>query len=150
MDFERKVILALAAHESCLQQIKHLSGLIRTCTDKCQRGYDEIGPKPEGYYPDLPGMPWPNGSEEHMALLYDEKGYRKTHIWEAFQHKEPNSMGYMAGLHTDDIGDYLAEVGCVHCTRAWYFIRKRKEERRDLGHFRLSLRGLGKSALKRI
>ncbi|QXE10687.1 MULTISPECIES: hypothetical protein [Pseudomonas] len=156
MNFERKVVLALAAHEACLQQIKRLTHVIGVCINKCQNGFDEIGPRPEAYEAHSVGdqifgpMPWPNGSEEHMKILYDEKGYRKTHIWEAFQHREPNSCGYIAGLHTDEIGDYLAELGCVHCTRAWYFIQKRKEERRDLGHFRLSLRGLGKSALKKL
>ncbi|KIQ57765.1 hypothetical protein [Pseudomonas fluorescens] len=155
MKLEQKILMALAGHELCLQQIKRLTQDIRVCTDKCRRGYDVIGPRPEALDSDgdllFGPMPWPNGSEEHMRILYDEeKGYRKTHIWEAFQHKEPNSMGYVARLHNDDIGDYLAELGCVHCTRAWYFIRKRKDERRDLGNFRRSLRALGKSAIKAL
>lgn len=152
MKLERKILMTLAAHEICLKQIKRLTHDIRVCTEKCRRGYDEIGPAPENQSPDLPDLPWPNGSEEHMRILYDEeKGYRKTHIWEVFQYREPSSCGYgMVGPHIDDIADYLAELGCVHCTRAWYFIRKRKEERRDLGNFRRSLRALGKSAIKAL
>lgn len=154
MNFERKVIITLAAHETCLQQIKRLTKIIGTCINKCQNGFDEIGPRPDG---DPEGdklfgpMPWPNGSEEHMRILYDEKNNRKTHIWNAFQHREPSSCGYgMVGLDIDEIADFLADEGCVHCTRAWHFILERKKAKKDLGHLRLSIRGLGKSALKKL
>ena len=146
MNFERKVIIPLAAHEACLQQIKRLTRVIGSCINKCQNGYDEIGPRPNGL---AELMPWPNGN--HHEILHDEQNRRKTHIWKAFQHREPSSCGYgMVGLAVDEIADFLADEGCVHCTRAWHFIRERKKARKELGHFRLSIRGLGKSALKKM
>lgn len=157
MNFERKVIITLAAHETCLQQIKRLTKIIGVCINKCQNGFEEIGPRPAAYDAHSDGdqifgpMPWPNGSVEHMNILYDEKGNRKTHIWDAFQHREPSCCGYgMVGLQVDEIADFLADQECVHCTRAWHFILERKKARKDLGHLRLSIRGLGKSALKKL
>lgn len=157
MNFERKVIITLAAHETCLQQIKRLTKIIGTCINKCQNGFEEIGPRPAAYDAHSDGdqifgpMPWPNGSVEHMNILYDEKGNRKTHIWDAFQHREPSCCGYgMVGLHVDEIADFLADQECAHCTRAWHFILERKKAKKDLGHLRLSIRGLGKSALKKL
>ncbi|MBP0948904.1 hypothetical protein V2J93_17030 [Pseudomonas alliivorans] len=151
MKLERSILITLAAHETCLQQVKRLTKDIRICTERCRNKFDLIGPKPENPWPDLPGLPWPNGSEEHMSILYDQKGYRKTHVWDAFQHREPSSCGWgEVRLHDGEIGDFLAEQDCVHCTRAWYFITERKKVRSDLGRFRRSIRALGKSAIKAL
>ncbi|MDD1947773.1 MULTISPECIES: hypothetical protein [Pseudomonas] len=150
MNFERKVVITLAAHETCLQQIKRLTRIIGVCIGKCQNGYDQIGPRPASAHDDIIGiLPWPNG--EHHEILHDEQHRRKTHIWEAFQHREPSSCGYgMVWLQIDEIADFLADQECVHCTRAWHFILERKRVKKDLGHLRLSIRGLGKSALKKL
>lgn len=150
MDFERKVINTLAAHEACLQRIKRLTRIIGVCLGKCQNGYEEIGPRPS----DLPDTifwfsPWPSG--DHHEILYDDQNRRKTHIWKAFQHREPSYCGYgMVGLQVDEVSDFLYEEECVHCVRAWHSILERKAVRRKLGYARLSLRGLGKTALKSI
>ncbi|MCA5970205.1 hypothetical protein KBY08_00555 [Pseudomonas sp. P135] len=136
MNFERKIVITLAAHETALQQIKAQTTEIGVHINLCENGYDKIGP---------------NGIEEHSKDLSDEKGNRKTHIWEAFQHREASSCGYgMVGLHVEEIADFLADEGCIHCIRAWNIILERKKVKQELRGFRLSLRALGKSAIKAL
>jgi hypothetical protein len=68
-------------------------------------------------------------------------------MWEAFRSWSDEED---RGLNDDEVSAYLLRQGCVHCTRAWYFVRERKKERQDLGNFRRSLRALGKSAIKAL
>lgn len=147
MKLERSILITLAAHESALQRIKSLSAEIGLHLGRCENRFDLIGPKPINPYPELGDLPWPNGSEEHWRILYDEKDRRKTHMWEAFRGWSDEED---RGLNDDEVSAYLLKQGCVHCTRAWYFVRERKKERRDLGNFRRSLRALGKSAIKAL
>lgn len=147
MKLERSILITLAAHESTLQQIKSLTAEIGLHLGRCESRYELIGPKPVNPCPELGDLPWPNGSEEHWNILYDEKNRRKTHMWDAFRewsHDEDR------GLNDEEVMDYLLKQGCVHCTRAFYFVRERKKARRDLGNFRRSLRALGKSAIKAL
>jgi hypothetical protein len=147
MKLERSILITLAAHESALQRIKSLSAEIGLHLSRCENRFDLIGPKPVNPYPELGDLPWPNGSEEHWRILYDEKDRRKTQMWEAFRGWSDEED---RGLNDDEVSVYLLKQGCVHCTRAWYFVRERKKERRDLGNFRRSLRALGKSAIKAL
>lgn len=147
MTLEWKVLMALAAHEITLQRIKSLTAEIGLHLAQCENRFDLIGPKPANQFPGLGDLPWPNGSEEHWRILYDEKDRRKTHMWEAFREWSDEED---RGPNDDEVSAYLLKQGCVHCTRAWYFVRERKKERRDLGNFRRSLRALGKSAIKAL
>jgi hypothetical protein len=147
MKLERSILVTLAAHESAIQRMKSLTAEIGLHLGRCENRFDLIGPKPANPHPELGELPWPNGSEEHWRILYDEKNRRRTHMWEAFRgwsDEEDRS------LNDDEVSDYLLKRGCVHCTRAWYFVRARKKARRDLGNFRRSLRALGKSAIKAL
>lgn len=145
MKLERKILIALAAHELSLQRIKSLTAEIGLHLGRCENRFDLIGPMPANPYPELGDLPWPNGSEEHWKILYDEKNRRKTHMWEAFRGWSDEED---RGLNDDEVSAYLIAQGCVHCTRAFYFVRERKKERRDLGNARRALRAFGKSAIK--
>lgn len=147
MKLERSIIITLAAHESALQRIKSLTRDIGEHLGKCDNRFDQIGPKPVNEFPELGDLPWPNGSEEHWRILYDEKNRRKTHMWEAFQEWSEDED---RRLNDDEVMRYLLKQGCVHCTRAWYFAVERKKARKSLHGFRLSLRALGKSAIKAL
>ncbi|WP_440090112.1 hypothetical protein [Pseudomonas fragariae (ex Marin et al. 2024)] len=147
MKLERSMLITLAAHESSIQRIKALTAEIGLHLGQCENRIDLIGPKPTNPFPELGDMPWPNGSEEHWQILYDEKNRRKTHMWEAFREFSDEED---RGLNDAEVSAYLLDRGCVHCTRAWYFVRERKKLRRDLGIFRRSLRALGKSAIKAL
>lgn len=147
MKLERSILMTLAAHEIAIQRIKSLTAEIGLHLGRCENRFDLIGPKPANPFPELGDLPWPNGSEEHWRILYDEKDRRKTHMWEAFREWSDEED---RGLNDDEVSAYLLKQGCVHCNRAWYFVRERKKERRDLGNFRRSLRALGKSAIKAL
>lgn len=152
MKLEINAILTLAAHEHCLQKISQLTKEIGVHLNKCENYYRVIGPRPEGIDAD---MPWPNGSHEHMRALYDKDGHgnRKTHIWDAFQERIELNIADFGGerrLTDEEIADYLLERGCVHCTRAWWFVRERKRVKNNLRGFRISIRALGKSAIKAL
>lgn len=90
-------------------------------------------------------MPADDGS------LYDEKSRVKTHLWHAFNHREPSDCGYgMTGLGQDGIEDALSsnsEYACRHCKRAWQLILLRKEARQELGNARRAIRTMGRAAL---
>lgn len=147
MKLERSILITLAAHEIALQRVKSLTAEIGLHLGQCENRFDQIGPKPANAYPELGDVPWPNGSEDHMRILYDEKGLRRTHMWDAFREWSDEED---RSLDDEEVSAYLLKQGCVHCTRAWYFVRERKKERRDLGNFRRSLRALGKSAIKAL
>ena len=147
MRLERSILVTLAAHESALQRIKSLTRAIGEHLGQCENRFDQLGPKPVNELPELGELPWPNGSEEHWRILYGEKNRRKTHLWDAFQMWSDNED---RRLNDDEVMDYLLKQGCVHCTRAWYFARERKKARLALRGFRLSLRALGKSAIKAL
>lgn len=145
MKLERSILIALAAHESALQRMKSLTAEIGLHLGRCENRFDLIGPKPTD--PEFADLPWPNGSERHRQILYDEKNRRMTHLWEAFREWSDEED---RSLNDEEVLAYLLKRGCVHCSRAWYFVRERKQLRKDLGGFRRSLRALGKSAIKAL
>lgn len=147
MKLERSILITLAGHESALQRMKTLTADIGLHLGQCENRFDLIGPKPANPHPELGDLPWPNGSEDHWRILYDEKDRRKSHMWEAFREWSDEED---RGLSDEEVSSYLLKRGCVHCTRAWYFVRERKKLRNDLGCFRRSLRALGKSAMKAL
>lgn len=92
---------------------------------------------------------------EARAELWDEKTSKtKTHLWHAFQHREPSDCGYgEVGLREDGVLDALSkgsDYECEHCHRAYELIIERKEARRELGNARLAIRALGKQAIKEM
>jgi len=144
MTLERSILITLAAQEQSIQNVKSLTELIGEHSGLCRKGYEEIGERP-GHLEDW--EPWPNGSESHMRILYDQKGFRKTHMWYAFQQWSEDED---RSLNDDEVSAYLLDQGCVHCTRAWWFARERKKEKKSLKGFRISLRAYGKSAIKKL
>lgn len=92
-----------------------------------------------------------DGSDETM---YDEKGRVKTHLWQAFNHREPCDSGYgMTGLDDDGIEEALSsssEYACRHCKRAWQLILQRKHARQELGNAKRAIRTMGRAALAKV
>lgn len=83
--------------------------------------------------------------------MLDEKGRRKTHLWQAFNHREPSDCGYgVAGLGEDGVADALSagsEFACRHCKRAHQLILRRKDARQELGNAKRAIRTMGRAAL---
>lgn len=83
--------------------------------------------------------------------LIDQNGRIKTHLWHAFQHREPSSCGWgTVGLSEDGIDDALSpgsEFECEHCLQAWRLIVERKHARQELGIARRLIRHYGKKAM---
>lgn len=83
--------------------------------------------------------------------LFAGDGRVKTHLWQAFNHREPSSCGHgLVGLHQDALEDALShgsDYACRHCKRAWQLIQQRKAARQELGRAKRSIRALGRAAL---
>lgn len=83
--------------------------------------------------------------------MLDKKGRLKTHLWQAFNHREPSDCGYgEMGLGEDGIADALSrgsEFACRHCKRAYQLILRRKKARQELGNARRAIRTIGRFAL---
>lgn len=91
-----------------------------------------------------------DGSDETM---YDEKYRVKTHLWQAFNHREPCDSGYgEMGFCEDGVADALSagsEYACRHCKRAYQLILQRKHARQELGNARRAIRAMGRAALEK-
>lgn len=124
-----KALSAIIRHERAAQEV---AGLTR-----------RIGVK-LGHCP-ISRMPADN------EWMLDEKGRLKTHLWQAFRHREPSSCGWgEAGLCEDGIADALSsgsEYACRHCKRAYQLIMRRKDARQELGNARRAIRTMGRAAL---
>ena len=85
--------------------------------------------------------------------MYDEKSRVKTHLWHAFNHREPCDSGYgEMGLCEDGVADALSagsEYACRHCKRAYQLILQRKHARQELGNARRAIRAMGRAALEK-
>ena len=130
-----KFIAALARHELALTRVKSLGRQIGEAVSKCPIDIRAMsGEEPAGEYHEL----WVDGGK-----------HTKTHLWQAFQHKEPSSCGWgEVHLRLDEVGDYIADEECPHCYRAWELIRERRDAKQELGRARLSIRALGRQAVK--
>ena len=133
-----KFIKALARHELALTRVKSLGRQIGEAVSKCPI--------------DIRAMSGEEPAGEYHKLWVDGGKHTKTHLWQAFQHLEPSDCGYgMVHLDADGIADSLSEGSsyeCQHCLRAWELICERKEAKADLGRARLSIRALGRQAVK--
>lgn len=85
------------------------------------------------------------------SSMIDSKGRLKTHLWRAFNHREPSDCGYgEMGLGEDGVADALSrgsEFACRHCKRAYQLILRRKDARQELGNAKRAIRTLGRAAL---
>ncbi len=136
----KKFIQALARHEAAKQMVDGLTRDIGAEIEKCP-----ITIKVNDYT--LPNS--------ERCELWDEKTSKnKTHLWHAFQTREPSSCGWgEVGICEDGVLDALSEGSefeCAHCFSAYQLILHRKEARRELGYARLSIRALGRQALKMV
>lgn len=127
-----KFIAALARHELARQTVDALSHRIGGAISRCpivKRSED-----------------WNLPNEERAAIWDDNKGRVKSHLWQVY-----NSLAVF-GEEFDEEGQEDAlqpcNDGCRHCLRAFRLIRKRKAIRKELGYAKLSLRALGRQAIK--
>lgn len=132
-----KFIKALARHEMALTKVKSLGRQIGEAVSKCPIDRQAMsGDMPE---------------HERQKLWAQDQRHTKTHLWQAFQHKEPSSCGWgEVHLRLDEVGDYIADEECPHCYRAWELIRERRDAKQELGRARLSIRALGRQAVKLV
>lgn len=132
---DSKFIKALARHELARQKVDALSREIGNAVGLCPT-YKEALKDPYG------------------DLWTQDQKHAKTHLWHAFQHKEPSSCGWgEVHLCEDGILDALSEGSefeCEHCLQAYRFIVERKHARQELGYARLSIRALGRQAIKMV
>lgn len=135
-----KFIKALARHELALTRVKALGRQIGEAVGKCPI--------------DRQAMASDTPEHERQKLWTEGMKNTKTHLWMAFQHKEPSPCGWgEVYLRDDGIHDALSEGSsyeCPHCLRAWELICERKEARAELGKARLSIRALGRQAVKLV
>ena len=135
-----KYIAALARHEKAKQAVDSLTRDIGIALNRC----------PITKRADDPAL-----SNEYRDSLWDDvTGKNKTHLWHAFQIREPSSCGHgEVPLCEDGISDALSEGSefeCEHCYFAYRMIVARKSARQELGRSRLAIRALGKQALKEV
>lgn len=129
-----KFITALARHELARQKVDALSRRIGAAIDRCPIV--------------IKSNDW-NISNAERAEIWDEKTQRhKTHLWMAY-----NSQNHY-GEHFDEEGQRESLLpcngGCRHCYRAFELIGQRKAARKELGYAKLSLRALGRQAVKLV
>jgi hypothetical protein len=132
-----KFIVALARHEVARQKVDALSRRIGAAINRCPVV--------------IKSNDWSISNAESAALWDDKSGKHKTHLWLAYTETTPSDCGYgMRLLDEDEQEEGLRprNGGCRHCLRAWRLIRERRIERRELGYARLSLRALGRQAVK--
>lgn len=137
MSIERKILEALARHEKACQAVECLSRGIGEALAKCS-----VVVRLSDY----------TISNAERAELFDEKtGKDKTHLWQAFQVREPSSCGWgEVPMGEDGISDALSEGSefeCEHCYQAYHLILQRKSARQELGVARRLIRHYGKKAL---
>lgn len=129
-----KFVKALARHELARQKVDALSRRIGASINRCPVV--------------IKSNDWTISNAER-AEIWDEKTQRhKTHLWMAY-----NALSFY-GEHFDETGQDDAlqprNDGCRHCLRALRLIKQRKEERKELGYARLSIRALGRQALAMV
>ena len=95
---------------------------------------------------------WSLTNAEKAEVRDEKSGKDKTHLWQAFAHREPSDCGHgMTIMGEDGIEDALArgsEFECEHCYQAYQLILQRKAARNELGRARSSIRALGRNAIK--
>ncbi|MDH0335165.1 hypothetical protein [Metapseudomonas otitidis] len=129
-----KYLAAIVRHEKAKQAIRSVTREIGNALSQCEL--------------DRAALKDPYNKE-----LWDE-GFRhpKTHLWMAMQHREPSSCGWgEVPLCEDGMLDSLSEGSsyeCPHCHEAYRLIAQRKKLREELWRARLSIRALGRAALK--
>lgn len=131
---EDKFVLALARHELARQKVDGLSRRIGLAINRCPVV--------------IKSNDWAISNAER-AEIWDEKTQRhKSHLWMVYNARA------VYGEHFDEEGqdDALQPCndGCRHCLRAFRLINQRKIARKELGRARLSIRALGKHAIKMI
>lgn len=132
-----KFIKALARHELALTRVKALSQQIGEAVSKCPI--------------DRQAMASDTPEHERQKLWSEGMKHTKTHLWQAFQHKEPSSCGWgEVHLRLNEVGDYIADEECPHCYLAWELIRERRDAKQELGRARMSIRALGRQAVKLV
>jgi hypothetical protein len=129
-----KFVLALARHEIARQKVDALSRRIGMAINRCPIV--------------IKSNDWSISNAER-AETWDEKTQRhKTHLWMVYNARA------VYGEHFDETGQEEAlqpcNDGCRHCLRAFRLIKQRKDARKELGHARLSIRSLGKHAIKML
>lgn len=134
-----KYMQAIARHERARKKVDALSRRIGAAIDRCP-----VMIKANDYIL----------SNSERAELWDEKTQRhKTHLWQAYNETTTSECGCgMRLLDQDEQEEWLCQRngGCRHCLRAWRLIRDRSIAKRELGYARLSLRALGRQAIKEI
>lgn len=130
-----KFVKALARHEMAQRKVDALSRAIGESVAKCPIDYAALG-------------------DPYGNLWTEDQKHTKTHLWQAFQHKEPSSCGWgSVHLCEDGVIDSLSEgseLECEHCLQAYRLIVERKRARQELGYARLSIRALGRQAIKMV
>lgn len=133
-----KYMEAIVRHEKAKQAVDGVSRNIGLAINRCP-----VSVKAQS-------LETPNAE---MGELWDEaSGKHKTHLWQALKHREPSDCGYgETGLGDDGIDDALSEHGeyaCERCLAAYRLIVERRHLRKELGRARMSIRALGRAALK--
>lgn len=133
-----KYMEAIVRHEKARQAVDAMSRNIGLAINRCP-----IAVKSQSL----------ETSNAELGELWDEvSGKHKTHLWHALKFREAADCGYgMQGLGDDGIDDALSEHGeyaCEHCLTAYQLIVERRHLRKDLGRARMSIRALGRAALK--
>jgi hypothetical protein len=130
---EQRAMAAIIRHEKARQLVDSLTRDIGISVGRCPIDKEAL-------------------IQGHGDLWTQDQKHTKTHLWQAFQHLEPSSCGWgEVHLCDDGVFDALAEgseFDCVHCYDAFKFIVARRAARKELGHARLSIRALGRSALR--
>lgn len=139
MGDQNKYMLAIVRHEKAKREVEVLTRAIGLAVNRCPVEIELMGLSV--------------ATTDHWERLVDEKtGKTKTHLWQAFRFREPSDCGYgMMALSEGGVAESLSagsEFECEHCLRAYELIVKRKSARRELGHARLAIRALGRSAMR--
>lgn len=133
-----KYKLAIIRHEKAKQAVQALSREIGAAINRCPIS--------------IRAQDWNTPNSERGELWDEASGKHKTHLWQAFKHREPSSCGWgSVGLDEDGVDDALApgsEFECEHCRHAYHLIRERRQAKQQLGRARLAIRALGRAALE--
>tara|TARA_R110001606_G_scaffold30344_2_gene93804 strand:- start:2710 stop:3135 length:426 start_codon:yes stop_codon:yes gene_type:complete len=129
---------AIVRHEKARQAVDAMSRNIGQAINRCPVA--------------VKAQSWETPNSE-MGELWDEaSGKHKTHLWHALKFRETADSGYGSqGLGDDGIDDALSEHGeyaCERCLAAYRLIVERRHLRKELGRARMSIRALGRAALK--
>jgi hypothetical protein len=128
---EQRALAAIIRHEKARQAVDALSRRIGASIQRCPII--------------VKSNDWTISNHERAEIWDDVNHHHKTHLWMAYNSKA------VYGEHFDDEGQqdalHPSNGGCRHCLRAFRLIRQRKALRKELGHAKLSIRALGRSAL---